>query len=456
MLWLMLLVYCGSAGGLKDEGNPLFEFAYRRTYLEKLDQCFCELTGRVEDCCCDVETVDSLNRLVVYPLVTSLVADPYFRFYRVNLNRQCPFWPDDSRCNLKDCHVQYCTEGEIPDFLKIEPEFTTGQKKNSCIELDENKLSAVNVSISSEQHERFKDWEQYDTTESYCAIDDENLHDLSYVDLRINPERFTGYVGYSPQRIWNAIYRENCFKSEGASPIAVSFLDASSLQGLCLEKRVFYRLVSGLHASINIHLAAQYAVPVANGQVNFEPNLSQFVRRFDAASTHGQGPSWLKNLYFTYLVVLRAVTKAGTYWEDQSFYTGDTSRDILVKEKIMTIVNAAKTCNSLFDETQMFLGTSQHLKHEFKEHFRNISRIMDCVGCYKCRLWGKLQVHGIGTALKMLFSEQATTTPLTLSRNEIVALVNVLGSLSRSIHSLGTFRSMLADQGKPLTGSDEL
>ena len=31
--------------------------------------------------------------------------------------------------------------------------------------------------------------------------------------------------------------------------------------GLCLEKRVFYRLVSGLHASINIHLAAQYAVP---------------------------------------------------------------------------------------------------------------------------------------------------------------------------------------------------
>ena len=219
---------------------------------------------------------------------------------------------------------------------------------------------------------------------------------------------------------------------------------------------MFYRLVSGLHASINIHLAAQYAVPVANGQVNFEPNLSQFVRRFDAASTHGQGPSWLKNLYFTYLVVLRAVTKAGTYWEDQSFYTGDTSRDILVKEKIMTIVNAAKTCNSLFDETQMFLGTSQHLKHEFKEHFRNISRIMDCVGCYKCRLWGKLQVHGIGTALKMLFSEQATTTPLTLSRNEIVALVNVLGSLSRSIHSLGTFRSMLADQGKPLTGSDEL
>ena len=28
--------------------------------------------------------------------------------------------------------------------------------------------------------------------------------------------------------------------------------------GLCLEKRVFYRALSGLHSSINIHLCAMY------------------------------------------------------------------------------------------------------------------------------------------------------------------------------------------------------
>jgi hypothetical protein len=33
-----------------------------------------------------------------------------------------------------------------------------------------------------------------------------------------------------------------------------------------------------------------------------------------------------------------------------------------------------------------------------------LSAIMDCVGCEKCRLWGKLQVLGLGTALKILFS----------------------------------------------------
>lgn len=32
------------------------------------------------------------------------------------------------------------------------------------------------------------------------------------------------------------------------------------------------------------------------------------------------------------------------------------------------------------------------------------SAIIDCVGCEKCRLWGKLQVLGMGTALKILFS----------------------------------------------------
>ena len=36
--------------------------------------------------------------------------------------------------------------------------------------------------------------------------------------------------------------------------------------------------------------------------------------------------------------------------------------------------------------------------------FLECSAMMDCVGCEKCRLWGKLQVLGLGTALKILFS----------------------------------------------------
>lgn len=36
---------------------------------------------------------------------------------------------------------------------------------------------------------------------------------------------------------------------------------------------------------------------------------------------------------------------------------------------------------------------------------------MDCVGCEKCRLWGKLQVLGLGTALKILFSVNGHNQP---------------------------------------------
>lgn len=43
-------------------------------------------------------------------------------------------------------------------------------------------------------------------------------------------------------------------------------------------------------------------------------------------------------------------------------------------------------------------------KDEIRKHFRNISRVIDCVGCEKCRLWGKIQITGLGTALKILYS----------------------------------------------------
>ena len=38
------------------------------------------------------------------------------------------------------------------------------------------------------------------------------------------------------------------------------------------------------------------------------------------------------------------------------------------------------------------------------DRFRNISRIMDCVTCERCKVWGKLQVLGIGTAVRVLLT----------------------------------------------------
>ena len=47
------------------------------------------------------------------------------------------------------------------------------------------------------------------------------------------------------------------------------------------------------------------------------------------------------------------------------------------------------------------------LLKEIQTKFYNISRILDCVNCEKCRLNGKLQLKGLGTALKLLFTTNA-------------------------------------------------
>lgn len=67
------------------------------------------------------------------------------------------------------------------------------------------------------------------------------------------------------------------------------------------------------------------------------------------------------------------------------------------------------------------------LKEDFRLKFRNISQIMNCVSCERCRLWGKLQILGFGTAIKILLSTpEELENPDFLERSEIVAFINTL------------------------------
>lgn len=83
---------------------------------------------------------------------------------------------------------------------------------------------------------------------------------------------------------------------------------------------------------------------------------------------------------------------------------------------------------------------------------------MDCVGCDKCRLWGKLQTKALGTALKILFSGKSFGPESTintdsknqfhLSRSEIIALFNGFGRLSTSISEVENFRELMSKENK--------
>ncbi|XP_018543512.2 ERO1-like protein beta, partial [Lates calcarifer] len=80
--------------------------------------CLCHLTGVLDDCFCDVESIDVFNNFKIYPRIKKLTERDYFRYYRVNLKRPCPFWPDDGHCSIKDCHVEPCPESKIPVGIK--------------------------------------------------------------------------------------------------------------------------------------------------------------------------------------------------------------------------------------------------------------------------------------------------------------------------------------------------
>ncbi|XP_078473078.1 ERO1-like protein beta isoform X1 [Lampetra planeri] len=446
------------------------------------DGCFCQLSGVLDDCSCDIESIDEFNNYKLFPKLWNLLEKDYFRYYRVNLKRPCPFWHDDSHCSIQDCHVKSCKPSEVPSGIKggehnkyLEDINVWAKEQQECEEA--RKLGAIDNTISDQSKVAFIDWARYDDSlDNFCEIDDETSPDMEYVDLRLNPERYTGYKGPSAWRIWNCIYEENCFKPRSVyrplNPLMPPNRGEDDgkgltvggegfytwLEGLCLEKRVFYRLISGLHSSINIHLSAQYLVEDGYSKAHWAPNVNEFRKRFDPSTTRGQGTRWLRNLYFLYLIELRAISKVAPFFlrPSSNLYTGNAKEDHQTKELLLQILQLAKEFPMHFDETAMFSGNekeAQLLKEEFRLHFKNISRIMDCVGCDKCRLWGKLQTQGLGTALKILFSEreirklpkQGPYPPFQLTRQEIVALINAFGRVSTSIKELQNFKEVLKD-----------
>ena len=502
LMWIMVFMLQAQAvnpfngGGSTESSNP-FLVDSQKSALG--DQCFCKLAGQISDCKCSVETVDYFNNMKIFPRINSILQKPYFKFFQYNANKPCPFWDMTSgKCASPSCGVQSCTPEEIPPGLKGEKGIPSpshkyskqAQADDTCTEeaaKEDPEIhidSKVDATLSDKMRASIQEWQDHDDSmTSFCDTDAEICPDCDYVDLTLNPERFTGYSGDAATRVWNAIYEENCFKPPNRAP----FLQ-DTLEDMCLEKRAFYRVMSGLHSSISIHLCANYLMkksdsPFTSPKDKWGPNVEEFQRRFDPLTTKGQGPYWLRNLYFVYLLELRALTKAAPYLEHQSFFTGKLEEDKDTQIAVKELLNLLRTFPDQFDESTMFTQgmNAKVLKREFQTHFRNISRVMDCVGCDKCKLWGKLQVTGLGTALKILFSEGKSNRSLSsgggqdfiksakvdlsvvadhlqrmhppdmpagipdfgLTRNEIVALFNGFGRISTSIQQLEKFRDMI-------------
>nr|POE49420.1 endoplasmic reticulum oxidoreductin-1 [Quercus suber] len=447
-----------------------------------------EFGSKVSDACASYADLDTINNRL-QPFIRSLANNSdFFSYYRLNLyNKECPFWNDENGlCGNIACAVTTVEdENDVPAVWKAEelsklegpkaqhPGRQQQKERQRPLlgELGDNVGESCVVEYDDECDER-----------DYCVPEDESAQSKGdYVSLADNPERFTGYSGEGAHQVWEAIYRENCFtksaKSEHSTDLsglrapfvgslhkqaqaaqdlkqvikahdrrqAIESGDSSIISNIemeedeCIEKRVFYRIISGMHASISTHLCHDYLNQTTG---EWGPNLQCYK---DRLHSH---PERISNLYFNYALVLRAVGKLKDYIQDYTFCTGDPRQDAQTKRLIRTMATAIPSGQQIFDETIMFQDQTADgvsLKEDFRNRFRNVSRIMDCVGCDKCRLWGKIQTAGFGTALKVLFEfghDNAQTKPL-LRRTELVALINTLDKISVAMTALEHFREMI-------------
>ena len=250
----------------------------------------------------------------------------------------------------------------------------------------------------------------------------ERKSEAVYINLQKNPESYTGFMG---GRIWDAIYSENCFYKG----------KKLGMDGMCYEERVFYRLISGLHAEIACHVAEYYS----NEKNEIAPSTSVFMERV------GNYPERIENIFFVFVFLSRAVNKAAPLLLSHNYHTGNTT-DLELVQKLMRDLIKSPTISQCsaeqsFDESVMFKEGKATLKAEFKKNFQNITRIIDCIGCEKCKLHGKLHILGLGTALKILFAPDVEQ--LNLKRNEIIALINTLGKFSHAIHIIEAMKHRL-------------
>ncbi|CDW82655.1 endoplasmic oxidoreductin-1 [Stylonychia lemnae] len=309
---------------------------------------------------------------------------------------ECPFWAQQRMCNSNKCAICECTENEIPSFWKSHQQKT---------EIFDHRLSSTSKDCPT-------------TGDEWCAEEEHDPKSV-YVNLEKNKESYTAYEG---MQIWKAIYQENCMIEKFKE------LDVSKT---CSEETLLYQLISGMHASVNMHVSKNFYDQKTNYAT---PNHAMYL------NVIGQHEDRLKNLYFLFAVVLRAVNRAAPMLRAYDYETQiNQEEDLMTPQHVNQLIEITLShCEEPFKEKNLFISLGNDFRQEvqlkeIQTKFYNISRILDCVSCEKCRLNGKVQIKGIGTAMKLLFSTNVNSQQLQLKRTEIIALLNTLYKLSESL-----------------------
>ena len=290
-------------------------------------------------------------------------------------------------CTKEGCSVKECCKQDIPlIWLKHD--------KNNINKPDIDPFISLN----------YESWLSNDENEWFCC---DNQDRMVYVDLEHNKPGYTGYVGEKPRIIWNNIHN------------TINLLHNKK----SIEYKILNKIISGFHALVNVLNYAHYY------GVN-KPNIMLYEQYINE--------KYLDNLYFNYVLFLRSFNKISKpILINYNFNTGNTSDDSFTNGLINYLSESQiikDKCNqyNTFNEYNLFTNNNINLMNDFRNAFKSISKIIDCVECSKCKLHGKLTTLGIGTALKILFTKDKLT-PDFLERNEIIAFINIFGKYSDAL-----------------------
>ena len=265
------------------------------------------VSGSVEACCASVEDVQRDHERTD-ALLRSIVERPFFRIFKVNLERPCQFFPDDGTCGRESCAVAECCEEEVPAPWRSgsAPRTCSAKPQRSAAPSCGAGENDVDFTLLTSFH-GFDTWDGPDVSivqgsapdawaaglplrgglaplnasSSAAAAGERAERELSsrdgamsYVNLQQNPEKYTGYVGETATRIWAAICKPRYFfidlviallaaqvsltRERYGNPDEENCFAEQDGGEHCFEQRAFYRLMSGLHTSINTHLSRHF------------------------------------------------------------------------------------------------------------------------------------------------------------------------------------------------------
>jgi flavocytochrome c len=420
--------------------------------------------------------VQTANMAQLYPILHDLVNTTFFRIFRVGKKPKCAYWKKPEE-KAEEAEPASCAgghndgfagfgfgapSGSSPGFSSAAPAMSSVEPPHDApcgidgeteqqaapyvptpsddIRLDRSMTAAEQVASRLRDNETNEPCEFEEDLPTYwmdmcSAADHPKGSDAEDINLIKNPERNTGYNG---SHIWEAMYKENCYEVGSHLPRG----QFGSENDMCYEERVLYRLLSGWHASTTISICKSYYAPGTRMKGVWAPNAERYM---ESLGTH---PERVKNLHFSFVVMLRAIKKAAPFLQSYNFPTGhgqegSTSRNLMNRLLDSQVLSLCSPLFDAFDETRLFKDTvssedraaaeqRSRLKRQFKSTFKNITALVDCVECQRCRLHAKLFSLGLGSALKILLTPPELIASTT-SRDEVIALVNVLWKLSEAM-----------------------